>query len=109
MIAMPQVHPEPIEPFTDGEMVKILQACDAYAKLPGAKMPIEAFVLLLRHSGWRIHDATTLERKNVTGGTLLVHTEKTGTQVRLRLHPDCIAALNAIPEKGHIIFGLAWA
>jgi integrase/recombinase XerD len=85
-------------------MDKILQACDAYEKIPGAEMPIRAFVLLLRHSGLRIYDAVTLERKSVTGDTLLVRTEKTGTIVRLPLHPDCVAALNAIPETSRYYF-----
>ena len=78
------MHIAPVEPFTDAEMAKILQACDAYEKLPGAEMPIKAFVLLLRYSGLRIHDAVTLERKSVTGDTLLVRTEKTGTVVSLK-------------------------
>jgi integrase/recombinase XerD len=62
---------------------------------------LRAFVLLLRWSGLRITDAVSLKRNRVDAdGNLTLSTRKTGQTVRLPLHPDCVAALRALPVQG---------
>ncbi len=103
-VTSPEVRSAPVEPFTESERVKILSACDAYEKLPNVVIPITTFVLVSRHTGLRVHDVVTLERKMAEGDTLRLQTEKTGTVVRLPLHPDCLAALQALPETSPYFF-----
>jgi integrase len=103
-IVSPEVRGAPVIPFTDAQMVKILDACDVYEKLPCVKIPIKIFVLASRHAGLRIHDVVTLERKMVDGDTLQRQTEKTGTVVRVPLHPDCVTALKKLPENSPYFF-----
>jgi hypothetical protein len=43
---------------------------------------LEAFVLLLRHSGLRIRDGITLKRADVIDGRLFLRSAKTGVPVR---------------------------
>jgi len=59
---------------------------------------IKAFVLLLRHSGLRIGDAVTLERRRITGDKLFLYTAKTGTAVYVPLRYDVLIALEAAPK-----------
>jgi site-specific recombinase XerD len=62
----PKVTMPPTLPFSDEEMARILKACDQYPRKNSLGLDnrarIKAFVLLLRYSGLRLQDATTLER-----------------------------------------------
>jgi site-specific recombinase XerD len=105
-IKPPKVVEEQVIPFTDQEMKKILDACDAVPTKRHAEQAIKlrAMVLLMRHSGLRITDACTLARDRIHKGVLTLRTEKGGTTVRLPLHRDALAALAAVPAKGSFYF-----
>ena len=94
----PKVQRSPTMPFAQDQMAEILIACEKYGNKarggmyrgPENARRIRAFVLFLRHSGLRIGDAVTLERRRITADKLLLYTAKTGTPVRLPLGQDVI-------------------
>jgi integrase/recombinase XerD len=88
-------------PYTPDEVSRLLAACQ---EMPDPKR-IEALLLTLLYSGLRISDAVQLERSRVgQDGRLLLRMAKTGVPVYVRLQPDCIAALNALPMTGAHFF-----
>jgi len=93
-------------PFTDDEMKKILKACDQHPSGRGENRAVQmtALVLLMRHTGLRIGDACTLERKRIHHGLLVLRTEKGGTEVRIPVHPDAMKALDKIPNRSPYYF-----
>jgi integrase len=102
----PKVQQQPTMPFTAEQMADILRACGDYGrKCRGGKYQggenarrIRAFVLLLRHSGLRIGDAVTLERRRITDNKLFLYTAKTGTPVYVPLSDFVLTALEAVPK-----------
>jgi site-specific recombinase XerD len=96
VIKPPKVDDPPVLPFSDDEMKKILQACDTHSQ-PERAVQLRALVLLMRHSGLRIGDACTLSRERIQNGVLELYTAKSGTKVRLPLHPSVLKALNKLP------------
>ncbi|HVI77072.1 MAG TPA: site-specific integrase [Candidatus Acidoferrum sp.] len=60
---------------------------------------IKTFVLLLRHSGLRIQDATCLETERLHGDDLMLRTQKTGQDVFVPLPPDVADALRSQATK----------
>lgn len=59
-------------PYTEDEVNRILEAARPDREL-------ETFILLLRHSGLRLSDASFLRREQLVGNTIKVVTIKTGT------------------------------
>jgi integrase/recombinase XerD len=90
----PKITPQPTMPFTREEMVKILAALDDYSGGRNRRR-MRALVLLLRHSGLRIHDAVTLLKERIDGDKLFLYTSKTGTPVYCPLPPFAVTALEA--------------
>ncbi len=93
----PRITLRPTMPFTQDEMIKILTAAK-----PGSR--IRALVLLLRYSGLRIGDATTLDEDRLNGGNLLLYTAKTGVPVFCPLPDFVVATLQALPKRGKYFF-----
>jgi len=62
---------------------------------------LRALTLLLRYWGLRISDAITLCTQQIKNGVLTLRTENTGTDVRIPMHPDAIAALDAIQATNY--------
>ena len=93
-------------PFTPDQVAEILSACEKYGskarggryKGPENARRIRAFVLLLRHSGLRIGDAVTMERRRFIADKLLLYTAKTGTPVYLPLPTFVLSALEVMPR-----------
>jgi integrase/recombinase XerD len=107
VIKAPKVVEEQVIPFTEDQMKVILKTCDVAPtrrhKLQAQRL--RAMSLLMRWSGLRIGDACTLARNRISeDGVLTLRTEKGGTTVRLPLHPDTLAALNALPISGAYFF-----
>ena len=108
----PKVQQSPTMPFTPDQMADILSACEGYARKYRAREDrraenarrLRAFVLLLRHSGLRIGDAVTLERKRITGDKLFLYTAKTGTPVYCPLPDFVLNALEAAPKVSEMYF-----
>jgi integrase/recombinase XerD len=106
-IKPPKVDQPPTLPFTQDEFEKVLKACDKYPNRLN-RIRLRALTLLLRYSGLRITDAVTLSKQQISDGVLTLRTEKTGTDVRIPLHPDAVAALEAIPtDKYYFWSGLS--
>jgi integrase/recombinase XerD len=91
----PKVDQPPTLPFTQTEFEKVLKACESYPNKLN-RVRLRALTLLLRYSGLRITDAVTLSKQQIKDGVLTLRTAKTGTDVRIPLHPDAVAALDAI-------------
>ena len=108
----PKVQRSPTMPFTQDQMAEILSACEKYGNKarggmysgPENACRIRAFVLLLRHTGLRIGDAVTLERRRIVGDKLLLYTAKTGTPVHLPLPPFVLSALEVMPRISNTFF-----
>jgi len=82
----PKVRPRPTLPFTHEEMSAILSAIDHYPDKSGQlgranAQRLRSFVLLLRYTGLRIGDATTLSVDRLAGNKILLYTAKTGQPV----------------------------
>jgi integrase len=91
----PNVKPRPTLPFTGAEMQRIL---DAITRFPDKNkrtgransVRLRAFVLLLRYSGLRIGDVTSLTTDRVAGNKIMLYTQKTGQVVNCVV-PDFVA------------------
>ncbi|OLB95519.1 MAG: hypothetical protein AUI02_03605 [Acidobacteria bacterium 13_2_20CM_2_57_12] len=97
----PRVLNKPTMPFTGEEMIRTLTALEPYGKKAGIRnaQRLRAFVLLLRYSGLRIGDATSLAVNRIRENKLLLHTEKTGVPVYCVLPAMVIKALDAAPHS----------
>lgn len=82
-----KIKPSPTMPLTEDEYAAVLDAC--------ASERIRLMIELLRHSGLRISDASTLERSRLQGDRLLLYTAKSGTPVHLPLPPEVASRLRA--------------
>ncbi len=91
------VKPGPREPYTPNEIIRIIAACDAIGKAPYERLRARAMLLLLRYTGLRISDVATLRKDRVRASEIHARTTKNGKPVRLPLHPDLRAALDALP------------
>jgi integrase/recombinase XerD len=99
----PKVASRPTMPFTQGEMSRIIEATDLYAKnaavngVQNAKR-IRALVLVLRYSGMRISDVVSLEVERLNGNRLFLYTQKTDVPVYTILPEFVVASLERIPR-----------
>lgn len=107
-IKKPKDRRPPTMPFTPQQMADILAASERYGNGGGglyrdARL-IRALILLLRYSGLRIGDATTLERGRITGDKLFLYTSKAGTPVHVLLPPWVVDALAVMPKLSERYF-----
>lgn len=107
-IKPPLARPSPTLPFTDDEIAKMLRAVGRFPNWgthgANTRARVKAFVNLLRFSGLRIRDATTLSKDKVQSGKLLLYTQKTGTPVWLPLPQSVVGELRRIDEGGPYYF-----
>jgi integrase/recombinase XerD len=107
-IKPPKVEQPPTMPFSRDEFNRVIRACGIYprAEFPNARLGLrlKALVLLLRHSGLRIADAVTLSSRQIKDGTIVLRTEKTGTDVRVPLPQDTVTALEAVLQPNGYYF-----
>jgi integrase/recombinase XerD len=96
------VEDAPTLPYSKEEFERVLKACDEYPHKQNAQS-LRALVLLLRYSGLRISDAVTLSKQQIKNGVLNLRTAKTGTEVRVPLHPDAVKALDSL-KADHYYF-----
>ena len=95
-VKAPKVTQTPTLPFSDGEMKRIVAACDKYG---GNRERIKAFVLTMRYTGLRIGDTIRLSKSQVSDGKVFVRTAKTGQPVTVPVPPGVVTALGKI-ENG---------
>jgi integrase/recombinase XerD len=93
----PEVTPNPTLPFTEKAMEAILKAAKTRPRL-------HAFILVMRHSGLRISDATTLATNSLDGRRLLLHQAKTGRPVSVLLPKFVADDLRRTPLKNSKYF-----
>jgi integrase/recombinase XerD len=101
-IKTPKVPDNPTLPFSDDEMKGILKAAKASTRY--ASQATHAFILLMRYSGLRISDATTLSRESVSGRRITLYTAKTGEPVSMLLPSLVVDALNKVVSKNQKYF-----
>jgi integrase/recombinase XerD len=99
----PRVTLCPTMPFTQPEMLRILAAIEKYKdEFPGRGAEnarrMRALVLLLRYTGMRIGDATSLTAERIEGNKLFLYTQKTGVPVNTVLPDFVVKALDATPK-----------
>ena len=98
------IKPNDIEPYTAGEVGKILAACDSFGRTPYERTRARAMVLVLRFTALRIGDVAMLERDRITWDPdterwrLFLRTEKTGSPVYLPIADVLKQALDAVPK-----------
>ena len=104
-IKPPLAEDVPTLPFTPEEVRKLLIACDAMRGMwreeaTSVRRRARALVLTLLYSGLRIGDVTKLKRSALDPktGHLTLRTMKTGTPLKVLLHPDAIRALGQLPS-----------
>jgi integrase/recombinase XerD len=87
----PKVKPVPTLPFSDKEMEAILKAA--------TEPRTSAFIQVMRHSGLRISDVTTLAVSALHQNKIRLYQAKTGEPVSVPIPEDVAAALRTIPHK----------
>jgi site-specific recombinase XerD len=96
-IKTPKVPDNPTLPFSDDEMKAILSAAKQSKRF--AAEATYAFILLMRYSGLRISDATTLRRDSIVERRLTLYTAKTGQPVSMLLPNSVAVALSKVVSK----------
>lgn len=97
-------------PFEPDEVKALLKACDQIENAnresaTRARLRNKALLLLLLYSGMRISDCIKLRRDRLRpDGKLFMRTMKTGHDLYLKLHSDCISALKALPLESKEYF-----
>lgn len=101
----------PTMPFSSEEITAILAACDRIGNPNPSdnvrtRLRARALVLLLLYSGLRISDALKLRRSQVdmASGRLLVRMMKTREPLYVRLPPEALEALDAVPQESDYFF-----
>jgi integrase/recombinase XerC len=85
-------------PFASEEMAAILAAAEKIA-IEDECADLVALILLMRHTGLRISDATFLKADRVFNGQLQLYTQKTGSWVSIPLVPELLDRLRAVQPK----------
>jgi len=91
------IRPPEVVPYSQAEVAKILGACDLIGRTSYERLRARAMVMLLRYTALRISDVATLERDRVSGGQILLHTQKTGGTVFLPIPQELEKALEVLP------------
>ena len=91
------IKPSDIEPYSEPEMVAIIQACDRIGQEPYERLRARAMILLMRYTALSISDVYLLNRDQVRGGEIEVRRTKTGKPVLLPVLDDLQAALDNVP------------
>jgi site-specific recombinase XerD len=98
----PRSDSSPTLPFDEADIDTMLAAADTFTVKgnfgAGNRRRVRAMILLLRYSGLRISDASTLERSRLKGTKLFLYTQKTGTPVRVPLPQKVVDALHESPS-----------
>jgi integrase len=95
-IKAPQVKINPRLPFSEKEIQNILSKAEDDREL--------AFILLLRHTGLRIGDASLLRLSALSENRLHLHTTKSGTPVSILIPDSLLNLLKKLPPKGGFFF-----
>lgn len=98
----PKVPDNPTLPFSEDEMKAIVRAAKASTRF--AAQHTYAFILMMRYSGLRISDVTTLRRDTIVGRRLNLYTAKTGEPVSMLLPQEVVDALHKVKSDNPYFF-----
>jgi integrase len=107
------IKPTDKEPYSRQDIIKILSACDLFGQRAYERLRARAMTLLLRYTGLRISDVALLAKDRIRKSEIYLRTLKNGKVVKLPVHPELQAALDALPEPkgsrgGEQVFLLDW-
>jgi site-specific recombinase XerD len=102
-LGSPKCEQRPTLPFSNDEIVRILNAAEtairkAHAHGTENAIRLRALVLLLRYTGLRISDAVGCSVDRLTDGKLRLYTQKTGTHVYCPLPAFVAEEMDSIPK-----------
>ena len=86
-----------IVPYTRGEIIRIIAACDQIGRTSYERRRARAMILVMRYAGLRISDVVTLSRDHVQGNRLEKRAIKNHRMIRVELPSAVIEALDALP------------
>ncbi len=89
------IQPADREPYTEEEMVAMLNACDVIGQRPYERLRARAMVLLMRYTGLSIRNTFLLRGDQIHDGYLEVRRAKNGKPIHVPVMLDLEAALNA--------------
>ncbi|KKM61103.1 hypothetical protein LCGC14_1535060 [marine sediment metagenome] len=89
--------PRAVEPYSELEMVAIIQAADRIGNQPYERLRARAMVLLMRYTALGISDVYSLRRDKVRDGMIETRRTKTDKPILLPVLADLQAALDAVP------------
>jgi integrase len=98
------IKPNDIEPYTSGEVSRILAACDSFGRGAYERARARGMILLLRYTALRIGDVAMLARDRVSWDAererwrVFIRTEKTGAPVFLPIPNELKKALDELPN-----------
>jgi integrase/recombinase XerD len=92
----PKVKQLPRLPFTEQEIQNLIAQVKDDREL--------AFILMLRHTGLRIGDASLLRATQCVDGRIYLYTTKAGTPVSVVIPPTLQSLLKALPTPGGYFF-----
>jgi integrase len=95
-VKAPQLKVIPRLPFSEKEIQNILSKAEGDREL--------AFLLVLRHTGLRIGDASLLKITQFADGRIYLYTTKAGTPVSILIPETLATLLKKIPPKGGYFF-----
>jgi site-specific recombinase XerD len=83
-----------VDYFAPTEFDALIKAAEGMRGRKAARL--KAFILVMRWTGLRILDVTTLERRRIKNGNLLLRTTKTGVHIYAPLPPFVLQALKVM-------------
>jgi integrase/recombinase XerD len=95
-IKAPKVKLNPRLPFSEKEIQNVLAKAKDDREL--------AFILVLRHTGLRIGDASLLKVSALSDGRIFLHTTKAGTPVSILIPDTLLNLLKNLPPNGGYFF-----
>jgi integrase len=101
---MPMVHGTPTMPLTPEEMQKINQACDTLVSQASKSekmnlLLLEPLILVMRYTGLRLSDASSLTTAQVGGNAIVVRQAKTHVNVRVPIPEFLLVELAKTPKQ----------
>ena len=87
-----------VVPYTQGEIVKIIAACDQIGRTSYERRRARAAVLMMRYAGLRISDVGTASRDHIRGNRLEKRAVKNHRMIRVELPTVVLTALDMLPR-----------
>jgi integrase/recombinase XerD len=105
----PELPSRPTLPFTQEDMSRILAAVDIYPDKSGKigrvnAVRLRAFILILRYTGLRIGDVTSLSVDRLVGNKIFLYTQKTGQAVNCIVPEFVVEALENVTRLSNRYF-----